>query len=174
MSPRPGSRRPPPPGVTRKTTYERRVEAHLCRRCAAPLADGEVRVECEACREKARRYGREFRASNPDHWVWRRYGITMAEWRAMFTAQGGRCAICGRADPHGRGWSTDHDHATGQVRGILCHPCNAGLGHYGDNPDMLTRAARYLRLFKPKAQRKQAGTSPQLALIQGGRLGSRQ
>ncbi len=47
---------------------------------------------------------------------------------------------CGRAAK-----ALDHDHATGAFRGWLCIPCNAGLGFFKDNPDLVAAAERYLR-----------------------------
>ena len=75
------------------------------------------------------------------------YGVTPEQYNAMFAAQDGRCAIC-RSDqwvgknntPH-----VDHCHETGRVRGLLCGPCNNGLGNFRDQPDLLETAAAYLR-----------------------------
>ena len=52
--------------------------------------------------------------------------ITPEEWDISFDMQGRRCAACG-ADTPGHRWCTDHDHATGQFRGILCLQCNTSL-----------------------------------------------
>ncbi len=65
---------------------------------------------------------------------------------AILAQQGGVCALCGAASPgSANGWATDHDHATGRVRGVLCHGCNVGLGAFRDSIDKLQRAIRYLR-----------------------------
>lgn len=75
----------------------------------------------------------------------RRYGITEADYLGMLLSQQGTCAICNREERHGKRLSVDHDHQTGQIRGLLCSDCNFGLGNFGDDPDTLLRAVDYLR-----------------------------
>jgi hypothetical protein len=70
------------------------------------------------------------------------YGISIDEFEAMHAEQGGRCLICG--DEPARGLVVDHCHVTGEVRGLLCHICNCGLGSFNDSPHLLFRAIQYL------------------------------
>lgn len=75
----------------------------------------------------------------------RQFGITAEEYRARFTAQGGRCAICSQPPEPRRRLAVDHDHQTGRVRGLLCRRCNQSIiGASGDDPALLRRAADYL------------------------------
>jgi hypothetical protein len=53
------------------------------------------------------------------------------------------CALCFTSDP--KKLCIDHDHSTGQVRGLLCHSCNAGLGAFNDDIQLLHRAMAYVR-----------------------------
>jgi len=73
------------------------------------------------------------------------YGIEPDEYIAMYNAQNGRCAICGKKPTTKRGLHVDHCHTTGKVRGLLCHGCNVGLGSLGEDPDILSRAIDYLK-----------------------------
>ena len=74
------------------------------------------------------------------------YGITMAEYDAIFSGQGGKCGICGCVlKPYGRQTNLDHKHdASQKIRGILCRPCNLMLGSARDNPAFLLAAINYL------------------------------
>lgn len=54
--------------------------------------------------------------------------------------EGKTCVICGSAEM----LRVDHCHATGSIRGVLCHHCSTGLGSFRDNPQLLAEAIRYL------------------------------
>lgn len=56
-----------------------------------------------------------------------KYGMDTPAWEGMFDRQGRACAICRTVDAV---WHTDHDHATGLLRKILCRNCNHKLGHF--------------------------------------------
>lgn len=79
-----------------------------------------------------------------------RYGLTVERYEAMLAAQGGVCAICEQAETilNRNGvqqcLGVDHDHITGEVRGLLCFKCNSALGAFGDDTRRLVRAAEYL------------------------------
>lgn len=55
--------------------------------------------------------------------------------------QKGRCKICAEKMVK---VNIDHDHETGRVRGLLCMPCNMGLGLFKDNIRRLAAAIVYL------------------------------
>lgn len=72
-----------------------------------------------------------------------RYGLTPADFGTLLQEQDSRCAICTvsfeEEDPH-----IDHCHKTGKIRGLLCSPCNRGIGQLRDDPQILMTAAKYL------------------------------
>ena len=80
---------------------------------------------------------------------YRKYGLSKKKFDEMLKAQNGSCAICGRI-PNGRerALAIDHDHDTGQVRGLLCGKCNLGLGYFQDDVSLLKKAHTYLKKFK--------------------------
>lgn len=131
-------------GVDRRRPSGRNA---YCRAC--------IRVKSAAQRkkldpEKVRAYRQNWVNTNPDkvraYQARYRYGFTAEQIAEQLAAQGGRCAICGTDEPgFKQGWNIDHDHATGELRGLLCGACNRGLGMMGDDPDRLEAAARYLR-----------------------------
>lgn len=70
------------------------------------------------------------------------YGLTSSDVDEMERRQGGGCAICG--DPLSIDLNIDHCHTTGAVRGLLCGPCNRGLGCFLDDPGRVRSALGYL------------------------------
>jgi hypothetical protein len=77
----------------------------------------------------------------------RTYGLSADEVDVMLDAQGGGCAICGvLPDTLGK-LHLDHDHMTGDIRGLLCQSCNQAIGHLRDDPALLRRAADYLEMW---------------------------
>lgn len=83
------------------------------------------------------------RKMRADH-LMRKYGITVEQYDAMLDGQGGGCFICGRPPRPDISLHVDHDHSTGQVRGILCFGCNKALADFQDDPALLGKAASYL------------------------------
>jgi hypothetical protein len=76
----------------------------------------------------------------------RKYGITLADYDAMYAEQGGECAICETVETDvvkGR-FHVDHCHETGKVRGLLCYHCNMVLGYAKDDTAALAAAINYL------------------------------
>ena len=82
------------------------------------------------------------------------HDLTPATYRALLQTQGHRCAICrrgteswwfGKRGNNRDGWHVDHDHRTGDVRGILCPSCNLMLGNARDEVSTLEAAVRYLQ-----------------------------
>lgn len=99
-------------------------------------------------KEKKATYMRAWRRQNLHHSrnleMRRRYGIDLAEYDRILAQQSEACAICETKVDYFR-LSIDHCHGTGKVRGILCAKCNRGLGGFNDQPELLEKAARYLR-----------------------------
>jgi hypothetical protein len=85
----------------------------------------------------------ETRQSRLDALLLKKFGLTRVQYNEKLASQGGACAICG--DPPGKkSLAVDHDHATGQIRSLLCTRCNIGLGQFCDRVDLLCLAVKYL------------------------------
>lgn len=97
-------------------------------------------------RQKANEYRLRHPEKVADRALRWKLGVAVGTYADMLAAQDGKCAICGTTDPGPRikRFHVDHCHATGQVRGLLCHSCNIGLGAFRDKPNLLILASKYL------------------------------
>lgn len=108
---------------------------------------------CINCRNKEsaiahkKRYTPDKRRSNH---LLRKYLITPAIYEHILLMQGNKCAICG-SDHNGRSTDSyflvDHCHETDQIRGLLCHPCNAAIGLVKDDIATLKNAISYISQY---------------------------
>ena len=76
-----------------------------------------------------------------------KYGMDQEQYDALLAFQNGACAICGTTEWHGSKLNVphvDHDHGSGEVRGLLCGGCNNGLGNFDDDPERMRKAADYI------------------------------
>lgn len=88
----------------------------------------------------------------------RRLGLNAEQVEQMRILQNNKCAICsivfveplktiGSRGPQKHRFQIDHDHKTGQVRALLCGPCNSGIGYLKDSSLRCFLAASYLQKF---------------------------
>ena len=121
-------------------------DLYRCRDCheEKPLSEfpgGHRYTYCKRCNNARTRESIRRRYGNTRHYhLKQRFGIGSAEVQALIDSQGGLSAMC-RVRP---ATQVDHDHGTGRVRAILCLHCNAGLGAFGDDPQIIARAIEYL------------------------------
>lgn len=128
-----------------------------CKDCINAAARAYYEANAEMLKAKQRsKDALAWRSKSPEErrrrTLFRKYGLTPAAVEAMLSEQGG-CAICGSREPNGKNWEIDHDHGCCSteskccgrcIRGVLCGPCNRGLGQFRDNPDTLRAAIAYL------------------------------
>lgn len=113
----------------------------VCPQCNVEYPADTIRRVCRACQSANAHANR----------IEQTFGITGEDYARLLEAQNGRCAICGNR-PRKLRLAVDHNHATGEVRGLLCKRCNKNLlGGAHDATDLLRAAINYLE--DPPARR---------------------
>jgi hypothetical protein len=104
-----------------------------------------IRGHCKTCHNK-----RQCKANliNPngvrDAQLRYRLGTTLERYNELLKEQGGVCAICKQVCTSGRDLAADHNHLTDEIRGLLCHRCNRGIGLLREDPNIINSAYEYL------------------------------
>lgn len=118
---------------------------------------------CMVCEENSRR--KRFPKGKKKNWgclergkyamsLRQKYGHTDSLYQILKIEQGETCAICGEKPEAGNWLVIDHDHCTGEVRGLLCRACNLGLGAFHDNEESLRGAVKFLRASRKREGKK--------------------
>lgn len=133
-----------------------KVRKHATMKFFNPLTRGKRRGQicwCRKCEvEKSTLWGKNNKEKVTSYHrrsrMKKEYNLSQDGYDLLFNQQDGLCAIC-KLPPDGSSRTgkilhIDHDHNTGKVRGLLCFPCNAGLGSMRDDPVLLRNGADYL------------------------------
>jgi hypothetical protein len=132
-----------------------------CKACFRKLSAARYRADPDRVKQRVRKW----QADNPDRvaatreqyiadgrkaandrrsYLKRKFGITPERYDEMLVAQGGGCAICRKSPRDDISLHVDHDRVTGELRKLLCFDCNAGIGKFRDDTDLLQAAIVYL------------------------------
>lgn len=108
------------------------------------------KCRCNECRAVNTVYSKLMYDNNRDRYInyalKHTYGITLEERNSILVSQGGGCAICNiKENSDGRRFHTDHDHISGQVRGILCGNCNMALGQVMEDEKIAEGLLKYIK-----------------------------
>jgi hypothetical protein len=112
---------------------------HTCEHAYHQKNSGKINARIRKWQGEHKEYRRDYNYQ-------RYYGIDLVEYNRLFKVQDGKCAICGmHQSEHKQALAVDHDHITKEVRGLLCHKCNRGLGLFDNSPETMAQAIKYLK-----------------------------
>lgn len=158
-----------PEDVRRMPTfpYNEDRSQRWCYRCKVFQDVADFRLNYGSCKKSLKLSTDKARDANYKQ----NYGITLEQYNTMFQAQGGRCAACHRKetkkDPRTktlRNLSVDHNHATGEVRGLLCAECNIALGLLEEKQSRAKGLIEYMKRIHP--HKKQEVSQEPLFLLE--------
>ena len=137
-----------------------------CKQCRARIEKERIRKNPNK-NTKTAEYYRDYRAKKkletgvvhtckepPKTHISKTYGLSEEDYQMLLKKQNNSCGICGISETEfvskykgNRNLTklfVDHDHVTGEVRGLLCDNCNRGIGMLGDTKEDLVKALNYL------------------------------
>ena len=127
---------------------------HTCKSCAYKQQK-EYRQQPKIA-ENRKQYYKEYIKTHKEQYkktqrkshLGRTFGITPEDYDQMVKDQNNLCAVCGKPETMMRNGkpialSVDHNHETGEIRGLLCFLCNSRLA-YLEDMDFVLKARLYL------------------------------
>lgn len=144
--------------VSPKTLRNRYGRRYRCKECDK---NNQTQEQIIKRREISKNFNQKLKLINPEEHkrrhrrsnLKRLYGLSLEQYDELLKQQNGCCWICGTDKPGGNhgnhGYlAVDHNHKTGELRGLLCSQCNLGVGHVRDNVDIVAEMINYLNKHK--------------------------
>jgi len=144
-----------------ETVRERYRAAGVCPSCGGVRKEGYLHCEkhvsdnrkkankcwAKKSKEEKSKIHKSRKDYHRDFYLKRNYGITNEKYKELLHEQNGKCAICGdegkEQEPR---LHVDHNHITGEVRGLLCILCNFSIGGLREKKEYFVKALNYLGL----------------------------
>jgi Recombination endonuclease VII. len=129
--------------------YERRPSkdgyAYRCKKCLTEYGKERYRENSESYKKRQNNYyaknKKQIRQKAREHL----FKISEEEYSILYQLQKGECAICGVKESEMQfNLAIDHNHKTGEIRGLLCRHCNSGIGFLKENIDIFKKAILYI------------------------------
>lgn len=122
-----------------------------CVICSEPFKVSSFNSSKKYCSDVCKESGKSQR--NKTQKLKSTYGISIEVYQKLLETQQNRCAICvrkidGNVNSEKLRAFVDHNHQTGQVRGLLCVHCNSIVGYCREDKSILLQAIQYLKKFK--------------------------
>lgn len=107
-----------------------------------------LRPWCRECQRKIDAKSRETDKGKKKYrkQLWKKSGIdiTYEEYKDKYQQLDGKCEICLDQLPS---LCVDHNHDTGEIRGLLCTPCNLAIEHLKESPEIMNNAISYIKKY---------------------------
>lgn len=128
-----------------------------CRQCVRLYGTVYRDKNKELIQKKKREYHRQKPEIKRNSYLKLTYGMTEDDYARKCIEQDYVCAICKTKEVNNiqhRHFYIDHCHKSGKIRGILCHHCNSGIGHFKDDLSLLKSAINYLHVYQIQEQER--------------------
>lgn len=91
-----------------------------------------------------KKHTKKVKLSPRDSRLKRLYGLEPGEYEKILAYQDGVCFLCRKPPKEGKNLHVDHQHSSGQTRGLLCWQDNTALQKFRDDISRLSNAVSYL------------------------------
>lgn len=141
-----------------RRTHKRAQHMIVCSRCNETKPK-QAKGMCRPCYWRTKRENKDCPAAPKaiarSNNLLYKFGVATKDYENLLASQDGHCACCSATNSGMRlgtvrALCIDHDHDTGQVRGLLCSLCNSALGYAKDSPEQLEKLAAYIRSSRLK------------------------
>jgi len=131
--------------LKRKATFGRDC---ICKKCHNIKSKKYSQENKESRLTKSRKAYKE-KPRKPYNWaahIYKNYNVTEEWYMEQLEKQQGSCKIC-NIIPEKERLCVDHNHDTGEVRGLLCRSCNLLIGHSKEKEKILMKAVDYIKEY---------------------------
>ena len=121
---------------------------NCCKRCTKKRMKDYYIDNSDKIKERQKEWNKNNKQHARDYSLNYRYGLTLEQYNDMFESQSGCCAICEiHQSELNKTLSVDHNHSTGEVRGLLCTACNQSLGKVKEDVNILNSMIEYIEKY---------------------------